>query len=229
MTRIRIGFLTSVAIALAAATISAGGWAVITVDALPDRIEAGRAVTFAFTVRQHGHNPLGGLTARVEAGAGSQRISANANAGRNAGQYIASLTFPRAGDWSITVHSGFMTSKLTLLPLTVVDAGGPLQASVSATEKGRQLFVAKGCVTCHVSDVTSPNESLKLAPALIPKKYQDEFLARILANPAATLPTPRDAAQMPNLGLDQPEIAALVAFINDGSRPYTNTTAEKQR
>ncbi|MGH9308658.1 MAG: hypothetical protein ACRD1U_04745 [Vicinamibacterales bacterium] len=45
--------------------------------------------------------------------------------------------------------------------------------------------------------------------------YQAEFLARILADPAGTLPPPREAmVRMPNLDLRPGEIASLVAFIN---------------
>ena len=37
---------------------SFGGWAVITLDDLPQSFTVGQAVSLAFTVRQHGHTPL---------------------------------------------------------------------------------------------------------------------------------------------------------------------------
>lgn len=217
MIRKPLGFLLSGTVLLSAAALNAGGWAVVTLDALPDRVEAGRPVPLTFMVRQHGTNPLAGLKPWIEASAGGSRVSSDATAATVTGRYTATLTLPRADDWSITIHSGFGGSKLTLLPLTVVEAGSGSQAAVSGTEKGRRLFVAKGCVTCHVHDVTTSNDSLKVGPALVPKKYQDEFLARVLENPAATLPRSQlPVGQMPNLNLQPQEISALVAFINHG-------------
>jgi hypothetical protein len=53
----------------------------------------------------------------------------------------------------------------------------------------------------------------------VPHKYQPEFLARMLADPAANIPPrPESPVRMPNLGLDQQEIASLVAFIDSGVR-----------
>jgi mono/diheme cytochrome c family protein len=218
MTRVRFPMLLLAAVVLSVSTMFAGGWAVVTLDELPERIEAGRALPLTFMVRQHGTRPLTGLSPSIEASTGTRKVSASAKAGAREGQYTASLTLPHPGEWSITIHSGFMTSKLTLLPLTVVDAASGVQASVSGAEKGRQLFVAKGCVTCHAHDVATPNHSLRLAPALIPQKYQDEFLARVLENPAATLPPSRTQFPgMPNYNLQPREVSALVAFINHGS------------
>ena len=36
----------------------AGGWAVVTVEQLPDYVEAGKPLTLTFMVRQHGVTPL---------------------------------------------------------------------------------------------------------------------------------------------------------------------------
>jgi mono/diheme cytochrome c family protein len=122
------------------------------------------------------------------------------------------LTLPSPGDWSVTIHSGFMTSKLTLLPVSVVAAG--IQAAAQpALERGRRLFVAKGCVTCHAQEQAMSEPALNVGPALIPQKYQDSFLARVLADPG-TLPARPTGERMPNLNLQPQEISALVAFIN---------------
>jgi mono/diheme cytochrome c family protein len=227
MIRVRSALLVSLLV-LTATTMTAGGWAVVTLDELPDRIEAGRPVTLTFMVRQHGVTPLPSLSPTVEATAVAKTISANATAGAKTGQYVATLTLPRAGAWTITIHSGFITSKLTLLPLAVVDPGGPAEPAASAMEVGRRLFVAKGCVTCHTNDLGSSNESLNSGPVLVAKKYQDEFLARVLENPAAVLPARPQAGPMPNLDLKAKEISALVTFINHRGSAATSV-AQKQR
>lgn len=226
MTRLRI-VLVLAGLVWTASTMLAGGWAVITVEDLPDAIEARKSMPLTFTVRQHGMHALGGLSPRVVAVAGSTSVSAAAVAGAKTGQYVAHITLPHSGEWSITIHSGFITSKLTLLPIKAVDAGVASRA-LAGPELGRRLFVAKGCVTCHNNNVSSANESLNVGPVLIAKKYRDDFLARVLENPSAALPPSRvPVGTMPNLNLQPKEITALVAFINEGMP--SAITAQRQR
>jgi mono/diheme cytochrome c family protein len=208
------------AMAVAAATVHAGGWAVITLDNLPDSLVVGKPAALAFVVRQHGMTPLGGLHPVVEAVLGNERVTAPALASQQSGHYTAMLTVPRAGDWVITIQSGFGQSRITLLPTSAVlpSAAGDTQVAskLSAAERGQRLFLAKGCVTCHQNTLGTANQSIGIAPALVPQKYQPDFLARILADPAGTLPPARGqvGTAMPNLNLQPQEIASLVAFIN---------------
>jgi mono/diheme cytochrome c family protein len=215
----RISLLASLAVATSvmAAAVYAGGWAVVTLDALPDSLVVGKPTALGFVVRQHGMTPLGGLRPVVEAVLGSDRVTAAAEPGDRPGHYLAKLTVPRAGDWVITVNSGFGQSRLTLLPIKAV-AAAQSTPNLPAAERGRRLFLAKGCVTCHQNTLATANDSTGIGPRLIPQKYQADFLARMLADPSGTLP-PRGqaAATMPNLDLQPQEIAALVAFINTGT------------
>ena len=217
MTRFRFPLLMSAAIAAAATTMSAGGWAVVTLNELPDRFEAGRAVPLTFMVRQHGVSPMTGLSPSIEASYKDVKVSAAATATAKTGEYRANLTLPTSGEWTITVHTGFLGSKLTLLPVSVVTAGAPAVETASRgslTEHGRRLFVAKGCVTCHAQAQEMSTPALNIGPAIVAQKYRDEFLARVLENPSAALPRRTPNAEMPNLNLQPREIAALVAYIN---------------
>jgi cytochrome c551/c552 len=200
--------------AVASATVHAGGWAVITLDTLPDTVEVGRATPLVFMVRQHGKTPLPGLSPSIQATMGARQVAVAARPGGSLGQYAASLILPEPGPWTITIDSGFVESRLRLLPITAVQTVAPGDGTPSA-ERGRRLFVAKGCVTCHQSDIQSGNASLNVGPVLVPQKYQADFLARVLADPAATLPPSQaPVGSMPNLALRPREIASLVAFIN---------------
>ena len=60
---------------LSALMAHAGGWAVITVDDLPDYVEAAKPVTLSFIVRQHGVTLLDQLTPSIRATSG--RLTAN--------------------------------------------------------------------------------------------------------------------------------------------------------
>ena len=200
--------------------LGAGGWAVVTLDALPESAVASTPLRLSFTVRQHGHTLMDGLQPKVVAVLDKEQVATVAQPAGHTGGYVTTLTFPRPGAWVITVDSGFgVNSRLTLMPLPVVAstaaASHPATAQ-TATGRGLRLFVAKGCVTCHQNSVGSENTSLGLAPALVARKYEDGHLASILLRPEAVLArSQQPVGAMPNLGLQPDEVTALVAFINN--------------
>src|SRR5437870_12747618 len=93
-----------------------GGWAVITVEQLPDFVTAGRPVTLTFTVRQHGVTRLNGMKPSIEARSGDVTTAAAASPGRETGQGVPTRSLPRAGAWTVTVHGGFLGRQVTVLP-----------------------------------------------------------------------------------------------------------------
>jgi hypothetical protein len=90
----------------------------------------------------------------------------------------------------------------------------PVDPSVSQVEVGRQLFIAKGCITCHHNDRAASRSdywTIEMgAPELSNYSSAPEILFIRLKDPAAA----RSDTKMPQLGLKQTEIEALVAFIN---------------
>lgn len=182
-----------------------GGWATISVEDLPDYMVAGQPTTLTFTVRQHGVEPMGRLTPTIDARAGSLGATATARAVGN-GRYEASLTLAEAGDWTITINSGYHNARVRLLPIEVVQSAGRTPVTLTAVERGERLFVAKGCQTCHVD--------IDVGPKLAGRTFEAEYLARWLANPRAV----RANAEMPNLNLKPAEIAALTAFLNRSAK-----------
>ena len=180
----------------------AGGWAIITVDNLPDYAVAGTPVALSFMVRQHGEEPLEKLEPRIEAVSGALRVVTPARAGVGRGRYTASVVLPQAGNWTLTIRSGFGRSDLKLLPMAVVKPGTSAVA-VTDVDRGERLFVAKGCVTCHVD--------AKIGPTLDGRRFEATYLAGFLAKPRRINPTA--PMVMPNLGLEQREITSLVAYL----------------
>jgi len=181
-----------------------GGWAVTTVQDLPDYVVTGKPLTLAFTVRQHGRTPLNGLKPEIEARAGTAQLRATANPAKGDGQYQSTITLPHPGEWTITIHSGFMNSSVTLLPLRAVEPGAKMVALTDA-ERGQRLFLAKGCVTCH--------GQIAVGPDLTNRQFPAEYVKQILADPKAAFGSRRGATDMPNLNLSQQEIASLAAFV----------------
>jgi mono/diheme cytochrome c family protein len=133
--------------------------------------------------------------------------------------YTASLVLPRVGDWTIAVNSGFGNSKVTLDPIKAI-AAGSAATPLPMHERGHRLFVAKGCVTCHVHGAVEGSGAVATGPNLTPKRYQAEYLAKFLANPSIARTKGVDAI-MPDLALKPAEIAALVAFINGDGKVAT--------
>jgi mono/diheme cytochrome c family protein len=193
-----------------------GGWATITVQDLPDHGVARQPLSLTFTVRQHGVTPLSRLEPRVEAEGGGITNAAMAQPGSEPGQYTAQLVVPQAGDWRITIHSGFMASQVTLLPLPVVEPGATPPPVPAAATRGNALFVAKGCVTCHLHRDVDGSGVVAVGPELTGRRWPAEYLVRFLKDPS--IGPQYGNSRMPNLDLKDTEIAALIAFLNGEPR-----------
>jgi cytochrome c2 len=179
----------------------AGGWAVITLDQLPTQVVAEQSITVGFMVRQHGQRPMEGLTPQVTAvhSPTGESFTVAARAEGDMGHYSASLTFPQAGVWNWSIQAFSMDQPLPALTV------------MAAAELGQELFVAKGCLTCHRHQAVPevPNIMVDVGPNLTHYPTTAEYLRVWLKDPAAIKPT----TQMPNLGLNQTEIEALTAFL----------------
>lgn len=186
-----------------------GGWATVTVENLPAQAVRGRALPLEFTVRQHGVTLLPGLKPTIEMTLGGTTTRVAAKPGKSDGRYVAELVFASAGSWNITIHSGFMNSKLALAPLTVVEPGAVAPAQPTEAEWGKSLFVSKGCVTCHTHRqvVGAVGE---VGPDLTDRRYSNELLRQFLIEPRRNA----NGKDMPNLHLQPSEITALIAFLN---------------
>jgi mono/diheme cytochrome c family protein len=192
-----------------------GGWAVITVDDLPDYVVAGKPTDIGFVIRQHGLTPLSGVSPRVTMRTSDAEVSAMARPVGTKGHYVASLTVPRAGDYSVRIQSGFGASENTLLPVRAIAAGAQPPRPLAEADRGHRLFFAKGCVSCHVRG-SEGTEGMKIGPDLTGRRYPPEYVAKFLADPdkSPLSKSNTTTAKMPKLDLKDREIASLVAFIN---------------
>jgi len=273
-----IGLTVALLAVGAAVPAFAGGWAVVTLDSLPQGVAPGAAFMIGFTVRQHGVTPLSNLDPAPQVTAKNAQtgevVRSTATDDGPRGHYAARLTFPSSGEWNwgiqafggqqqpmppILVASAdssesglanaaaptptmlgivsavlaalgiglafrrrFVISGIAIL-LAAIGAGASIRGSslVPPTAEaappvpqaqGAALFVAKGCVVCHVNSSVQESESssLSIGPDLTLYSNDPAFLAGWLAEPADVRP----AAKMPDLGLRPDEIDALIAFLN---------------
>ena len=266
--------------------VSAGGWAVVTVDELPVSAVAGEPLTIGFMVRQHGISPTPGLSPTITFTLPKEEhFTITAKEDDVTGHYSASVTLPKEGDWYWTVDAfsfpqpmpiitvvapavavttqsvatetvpymlivrvgafglgllglffALRTKSRTAIALTALclmvglgsfipgstvpkveaqaeSTSQPDEVFISQVEYGRRLFIAKGCVTCHVNDKAFAKDSIHIemgAPNLSEFSASPEALFLRLKDPASV----KADTLMPNLGLSEVEIEALIAFIN---------------
>ncbi len=120
--------VTLLLVAALSAPVSAGGWAVATLDAMPTFI-AGQETTVGFTLRQHGNTLLPGIRP-------SEMIFHNARSGQRLtfaapddgphGHYAARVTLPEAGAWEWTINA---FGDHPMPAVTAVDGVAPLASA----------------------------------------------------------------------------------------------------
>ncbi len=207
-------------IAASLATMAAarfGGYATVSVESVPDYFVVGTPTTLTFSVRQHGVSPLTDLSPEIVAAAGKREVTVKArNVG--SGRYRADLSVPEAGEWRVVINSGFGKSTGQLLPIRALASAPVTTVAMADADRGRVLFAAKACVTCHVhGSVELRGQMSDVGPDLTDKRFAPQYLAQFLNDPSIKPATP-GKGQMPRPDLRATDVPLLVAFINSERR-----------
>ena len=138
-----IGLTLLLVLAFAAPAL-AGGWAVITLDELPGRVEANQPLKIGFMLRQHGVTPMSGQTPYVMAHliGSTQSVSTKASEEGKVGHYVAELTLPQAGEWEWSISA--FTVNQPMPALTVIEATSVATKSAPAASNFNSLFLLAG-------------------------------------------------------------------------------------
>jgi mono/diheme cytochrome c family protein len=95
---------------------------------------------------------------------------------------------------------------------------GASAPKLSAAGRGHRLFIAKGCGTCHVNDDVPEwaewNEGGKVGPDLTGRRLEAQYVRQRLTDPSSLPAIGPGNVRMPNLGLAETEVAALVALLS---------------
>jgi hypothetical protein len=221
-----LGVLVLGGVLIAATPTPFGGWAVVTFLDVPEYLEVGKATTLSFKIRQHGETVIWDRSPTVtvrDADAGFvsrmfKRDRVHADKGDTYGVYEATFTPRNPGEVTITIDTDLYGWEVRLLPMRVVDAANSPPA-LSPFERGRQLFAAKGCVTCH-EKIDDPGiaelQTIKAGPYLTGRAFPMDYLVMKIKNPAENGGASVNGVVMPQLELGVAEIEALVRFINAG-------------
>jgi hypothetical protein len=123
--RERLTLLAVAAVALAApAGASAGGWATVELDSVPEGVAPGEPWSVELTILQHGVTPLEGVEPRVIVSKAGEfgRRAFPARATSEPGVYRANVVFASAGTWTYAVDDGFMGER-TYPPVSIGRSG----------------------------------------------------------------------------------------------------------
>ncbi len=112
----------------------AGGWANVTLDALPAEPRAGQALSLGFMVRQHGITPTNSVQPYLSAHnkETGQTVRFTARQEGPVGHFVADVTFPAAGAWEWEASPAPFPTPTKFGTLTVLPAGAaPSQPAVN--------------------------------------------------------------------------------------------------
>lgn len=216
-----LGMCAITLLLLPATPVAFGGWTVITVRDLPEYLEVGAPTTLAFDIRQHGRTLMSDRSPTVtlkKAGSGllSKKLRVLAVRSTEPGRYIATITPEEAGMVEIHIDADWYGSDVTLVPMPVFPRGEK-RAPLALQDRGRQLFVAAGCVTCHAKTDDAQlgdRKALPVGPVLTGRQFPVDWLVQKITDPASLRVGTGQDAVMPELGLSEPEVSALASYIN---------------
>jgi hypothetical protein len=146
-----------------AGSAGAGGWATVGFEPLPDGTSAGGTWHPRITIRQHGVTPLGGLTPIVTIANDSGTTETFTAAETPAvGIYDADVVFPSAGEWRVTIDSGFGESRVTYGPFTI---GAPAAVPGSDPFPVAPVAAVLGLLAAGLAAVFGIRRLRRLTPA----------------------------------------------------------------
>jgi hypothetical protein len=119
------------ALLAAASTALAGGWATVTAQNVPVDPPAGQETTISLNMLQHGKTPVSWpkLTVIATDKVSGAVVAAQATASGPEGSYVVRITFPAAGDWTLSYSSPDLMMEGT----AAVSVAAPIAAPANTT------------------------------------------------------------------------------------------------
>ena len=123
--------MTLLGLFLLANPAQAGGWVVITLDALPGPVHAGDTLHLGFMVRQHGVTPIDSVSPTLSAvnRQSAETVTADAEQSGETGHFQVAIVFPEAGQWDWQISAPPFPQQVEFEALTVLPAASAPPAS----------------------------------------------------------------------------------------------------
>jgi mono/diheme cytochrome c family protein len=173
-----------------------GGWAVVTLDRLPDQVIAGEPVSISFMLRGHGVTPVttGGLSIEANHLESGERLSVSAVSGDSEGHYTAVLTFPRPGtwEWGVSIGPYSFTQSMPTLEVLSAELASSIDGKPSSASLIPALWIAAGVSMALAVGLLLTRKPARWAGALAVTALAAVILGMaISASPASsTFPNP---------------------------------------
>lgn len=150
--------------------VYAGGWVLVTMDAMPAEFLAGEPTALGMMVRQHGQNPVSGQAPKLQFTdpASGESFAVTAKDEGPTGHYVALVTLPRAGAWEWQVEV-WGIHKMPAIQAVVASirpaaANPPAEQVLPALAESA---VSEPAATLALPDVTLPVGSVGLLAAAL--------------------------------------------------------------
>jgi hypothetical protein len=121
----------------------AGGWAVSSLDPLPESMVSGRDLSVGVTILQHGVSPvqLDNVVFVIDGSNGTERFTAKPEGA--IGHYVAVVRFPSAGEYRWTLEPGWFQPQ-SLGTVTVGDPDAAVSLQQAASDRRGSLPARTG-------------------------------------------------------------------------------------
>lgn len=160
-----------VALVALAGPVLAGGWAVTTIDALPDGgFVAGRTYRLGYTIRQHGQHPFAGAKTAITLiapGSRDRHVFPGVPDGP-AGHYVAEVTFPSEGAWDWEVsQEPFAVQTLGTITVGPAAVARPAESTTGSSTASAAPWVPVDVVGLSAGDLTWQVSLVTMAVLLV--------------------------------------------------------------
>lgn len=139
----KLTFMAMVLLALAIPVlVSAGGWAVLTLDEWPAEVVANEPLLISFVIRQHGQHPNSELSPSITAvhRASGESFTVQATATQDAGRYETTLVFPQAGEWQWSINAFNPDYVMPALQVQAPDGSDTVVLAAAGSSTGSQTL-----------------------------------------------------------------------------------------
>lgn len=146
-----------VALVAIAGPVLAGGWAVTTIDALPEGgFVAGQTYRLGYMIRQHGQHPFAGAKTAITLiapGSRDRHVFPGVPDGP-AGHYVAEVTFPFEGAWDWEVsQEPFAVQTLGTIAVAPAAIARPVESATGSSAASSALSIPAGVLGASADDL----------------------------------------------------------------------------
>jgi hypothetical protein len=135
--------LAAAAVLCLSASAHAGGWAITTLDPLPQDMAAGQTYQVGYVIRQHGQTPATFATPQIRISQATTQFTFQGRPEGGPGHFVSDVTFPTDGAWTWTVdQTPFASQALGSIAIQPVAVPEPAPPAAPVTRSPAPVEIA---------------------------------------------------------------------------------------